>query len=317
MTSDYGDLYGIFPVDFDAITEYLKNTAANGVLSGLGASVTGSDLTVTIASGKARVGGVYRSFASTTNIDYTGDPQSNPRKSLIVINSAGTITKRLGAAAAPEPSDSSRRQTVTPDPPELSSGDLVLWEVWIGANATTITGTDLSDRRQDVFFNEPKTTVLTADSAKLPSVSAPTLATVNGTNVSYGVLDYADASTTSCFWSFVMPHNWFLNDLVFKIRWKATTATTGSVVWDVGLVGVAEGNAVDASPTAAGNTTGDSTAGSAANLNEFSLTIGSASIPASVTAGNLIHVRLQRLGGHANDTMTDTARFLHMTIEVR
>ena len=294
----------------------MKQTAANGVITGLGSTVTGTDLIVTIGTGKSRVGGVLRSFGSTTNIDFTGDPSgSNPKKALIVINSAGAITKRLGTAAAKEPTDSVRRQTVTPDPPELVTGDVPLVEVWLDTSVSALTSSDLSDRRQDVLFNIPRTAVLTADSSKLPASGAPTAATINGTNISYGVLDYADGSTTSAFWSMAMPADWFQNDLIFKIRWQST-ATTGNVVWDVALSSMAEGSPIDIAFTAFGNTTGDATDASAGDLNEFTLTFTSASQPA-IAQGNLVHIRLQRLGGHANDTMVAAARLIQMTMEVK
>lgn len=145
---DYVNPWAFFSTDLDSITHYLANTVGNGVLSGLDFSVTGSDLTVTIQTGEARVVSVIYTFTSTTAIDFTGDPASNPRKALIVIDSGGIIQKRLGGAEVASPSAEVRRNTFNPDPPEIDPGDIILHEVWLAASATQIVAADVSDRRQ-------------------------------------------------------------------------------------------------------------------------------------------------------------------------
>ena len=51
MTLDYADGFAFMPADVDAIVNLVKNTTGNGVISGLGASVTETNLTVTIVTG--------------------------------------------------------------------------------------------------------------------------------------------------------------------------------------------------------------------------------------------------------------------------
>lgn len=146
MPADFQDGFGIMPVDVDAL--YKAHSSRDGVTTGLGATVTGVDLTVTIGTGQCRNGGIMRDFTSTTAIDFTGDPDSsNPKKVLIVVNSSGTIVKRLGTAVAANPPTNVRRSTFHPDPPILTSGDLVLHEVWLDTSTTAILAADVSDRQ--------------------------------------------------------------------------------------------------------------------------------------------------------------------------
>lgn len=145
---DYAALMGAHSVDWDAMTEYIRNLQGNGIIRGLGKAVTGSDLTVTVGDGVARADDRVRRFGSSTGVDFTGDPDpSNPRKALIVVDASGSITKRLGTAQVAKPPGEVRRNTLDPDPPELSAGDTVLYEVWLPAGASTISDADVSDRR--------------------------------------------------------------------------------------------------------------------------------------------------------------------------
>lgn len=145
---DYANLYGVFSTDFDVITQHLAETYGNGVISGLAVSQrgAGANMSVDVAAGEARANGTIRNFGSTTNVVITASSPSNPRKDLIVINSAGTLVARAGTAEAITPSGQVRRFTLTPTPPEMTAGDLVLAEVWVAAGATQILDADISSR---------------------------------------------------------------------------------------------------------------------------------------------------------------------------
>jgi hypothetical protein len=143
-------------VDWQSIAEASK---LNGVISGLEVTIV-SGLTVRVGTGIAYINSNYINKSSTT--DVTLDvADSKPRKDLIVINDAGTISKVKGTAADiyPDP-DKSRTLTPIPRPPELPANSILLAEVWVGANATSLVADDIADKRQFVkpeFRIEPRT----------------------------------------------------------------------------------------------------------------------------------------------------------------
>ncbi len=145
--AEYGDLFGLEAADFLALFEAFKASVANGVISGMSFTVTGSNLHVTVNAGQVRSLGTLFS-PSQTDVDFTGVPNaSNPTKALIVVTSSGVVTKRVGAASPAAPTGSDHRQSWAPSPPALVAGDVVLYEVWLAAGATVLTSADLSDRR--------------------------------------------------------------------------------------------------------------------------------------------------------------------------
>src|SRR3989304_3852001 len=154
MVSDYLAGYGIHSVDFDQFVEAIKANGTNGVISGLAVAQrgAGANMSVDVASGKARVNGTIRTFSSTTNVVISASDPTNPRKDLIVINSAGTLIARTGTAAAADPVANTKRETFSPDPPEMTAGDIVLAEVWVGAGVTSILTADISDRSLTAIF---------------------------------------------------------------------------------------------------------------------------------------------------------------------
>ena len=152
MTQDYAALYGIQSVDFDQYTSALKNTNANGIVSGLAVSQrgAGANMSVDVAAGEARGDGTRRSFGSVTNLAISAADGTNPRKDLVVMNTAGTLLIRTGTPASADPSADIRRLTKSPRPPEIAVGDIVLAEVWVDTSVTQIFDADISDRRTDV-----------------------------------------------------------------------------------------------------------------------------------------------------------------------
>jgi len=151
MTSDYSQLYSIQSVDFDQFVQALAATGVDGpagVITGFAATVTGTDLNVSIAAGRARLqSGVVVNFSGSTSVSFTGVPDgTNPKKSLIVIDSTGAIVKRNGTAEAAQPTGDIRRNAIRPAAPELTAGDIPLAEVYLSAGATTIASADVTDR---------------------------------------------------------------------------------------------------------------------------------------------------------------------------
>lgn len=133
-----------------------------GVVTGLAVSINNGNLgtgetTLTVASGTILNNGSDSSVSSTSVTIEASD--SNPRKDLVVFDTADTSLKaEKGTAQAAEPSGAVRQKAAKPIPPTLDSsveavsgsGDpkIPLAEVWVPADATAITSSDLFDRRQ-------------------------------------------------------------------------------------------------------------------------------------------------------------------------
>lgn len=136
-----------------------------GVVSGGETTIYSGNLgsgeaTVEVASSTLLVDGVSTDVASDTVTIAASD--TDPRKDLVVYDPSKSSGNRLtsveGTAEAAEPTGSVRQQTESPSPPSLNnsveavsgSGDpkIPLCEVWVPADADSITSDDLFDRRQ-------------------------------------------------------------------------------------------------------------------------------------------------------------------------
>lgn len=131
--------YGTYPDmtepdsgDFSIIAQ-----AHNGfsVQSGCAASVTGTDLNVTIASGFALVNGVRTTVAGNTVAITTGNA-TNPRIDLIVVDSTGVAQRVGGTASANAVLPTWNQSTQT-----------VLYEVYMPATSTIVTAAQVLDKR--------------------------------------------------------------------------------------------------------------------------------------------------------------------------
>ena len=153
---DHQNLFAVHDLDFDNLTHYLANTLGNGVISGLAVTErgAGANMSVDVAAGDARADGTLRNFASVTNVVISTSDPSNPRKDLVVINSAGSIVILAGTPEAATPSGQVRRFTLTPSPADLTDGDMILAEMWVGAGVTSILNADISSRSIDAIFGD-------------------------------------------------------------------------------------------------------------------------------------------------------------------
>jgi len=118
----------------------------NAIVSGCGASDGTNAMEIGVASGEAIVAG-SRVSVSTTTLTLTSS-NTDPRKDVIYIDSAGVPQVATGTAAPAAPSGETGRDTYQPQPPDLSATDAaVVAEVWVaGGTADTGSG-DISDRR--------------------------------------------------------------------------------------------------------------------------------------------------------------------------
>lgn len=110
--------------------------ALNGysVLSGCAVAAQGvPDMTVAVAAGSVLVGGVPAAVAAG-NVTVTADA-TNPRYTLIEVDSAGAKSANSGTAAA------------NPTKPTPTSTKVVLAEVYIPANDTAVASGQITDKR--------------------------------------------------------------------------------------------------------------------------------------------------------------------------
>lgn len=105
----------------------------NCVLSGC-AVTGGADMTPEVAKGAVLSNGVLYAIAATTVTIGTADA-TNPRIDLVVVNSSGSLAVRAGTAAA------------APKPPARTANDVVLAAVYVPANDTAISTSQITDMR--------------------------------------------------------------------------------------------------------------------------------------------------------------------------
>jgi len=139
----YKDSFVLFQTDLNNIWRGLYE---DGVVSGLNVTPVGG-MSLEISSGTARVGGkVFRFTVPTTIVLNPGSTE--PRKDLLYIDySNENISSLEGVPEGANPSDTVGPYTKRPRPGTLSSLDLLLYEVWVEANASSITSSDITDRR--------------------------------------------------------------------------------------------------------------------------------------------------------------------------
>lgn len=114
--------------DFQAIT---NADAVTGVVSGCVVSAHAAALSLDITAGVVAVGGVEVSVAVVSGLAITAADGTNPRFDLCVVSSAGTVSMVNGTAAA------------SPVFPALTTAQVLLAAVYVGAGVTTIAAADL------------------------------------------------------------------------------------------------------------------------------------------------------------------------------
>lgn len=120
-------------VDFDIVT---GGTGLTGVISGCAATVTGTDMNVTIAAGVVIIAGKEVAVSGGA-VAVTADG-SNPRYTLITVNSSGTKAATAGTPAT------------NPVFPDVPAGSVALHAVYIPAGDTAIGSTQIVDKRLTV-----------------------------------------------------------------------------------------------------------------------------------------------------------------------
>jgi hypothetical protein len=131
------------------------------------------------------------------------------------------------------------------------------------------------------------------------------------TRNSIAVLDFTDTSTESAVFVGILPEAASPGSvLIVSLRWMATTATSGDVRWSVAWEKSNTDLDSDSFDTAtAANATTNGTSGIVTVTNITCTSID------SLAAGDLFRLRVQRIGGDNDDTMTGDAELV--AVEIR
>jgi hypothetical protein len=160
------------------------------------------------------------------------------------------------------------------------------------------------------------TVVCTPGAAILPdgttSNLAPAMQRVKSSATAPGIyflqLCFDASSEEWCTWQFRMPAD-YASAPVAKIAWKATSATSGGVVWDVRVSATTPGDTqdVDAQDFDSANTATGTAPATAGYLVETSVTLTNAD---SVAAGDFVVIRVARAAANGSDTATGDAELV-------
>lgn len=132
-----------------------------------------------------------------------------------------------------------------------------------------------------------------------------------GSNTQYGTMDFADASDLSAQLHLKLPTDWS-STVDAKVVWF-TSATTGSVVWQLATVCVADAETSDPAFNTASTVT-DAAKGTTLQLNDASITTLTVT---GCAAGELLYLKVQRDSGHASDDLAATARLIGLEMTYR
>ncbi|MBA3580535.1 MAG: hypothetical protein H0W42_11185, partial [Gemmatimonadaceae bacterium] len=120
------------PIDFDALAQ---GPALTGVISGCAVSVTGANMTVTVAAGVVRHKG-RRVVVAGGGVTAVTDG-SNPRRAIVSVNTSGTLAITHGTAAA---------SPYLPNASAIPANSVVIAAVDIPAATTAVTTAMLTDK---------------------------------------------------------------------------------------------------------------------------------------------------------------------------
>ena len=142
----------------------------------------------------------------------------------------------------------------------------------------------------------------TAVSAWSTPTSNPAVFSCNtGSNTQKGIAEFADAADLSMQTALWLPADWS-STVDVRLRWY-TSATTGSVVWQVQTICVADAETSDPALNAASTVT-DAAKGTTLQDNDAAITTLTVT---GCAAGELLYLKVRRDAAHASDDLAATA----------
>lgn len=136
------------------------------------------------------------------------------------------------------------------------------------------------------------------------------------TRNSHPVLDFDTTTQEAAIFSSRIPDGVVLtNGIVVLVQWAASTATTGTIGWDVSFERIVDsGLDIDADSWSTAQTiTATTVPGTSGITKVTSVTISQANLPSSLAAGDMIRIRIRR--DVASDTATGDAELLQVEIK--
>ena len=124
------------------------HTLGYGVVNGLKVIPTDPvSMTVQVEIGKAYAADTLVVKGAVTDLTVGAADPTNPRKDIVVCDSAGTLSIVAGTAETALPSGNVGVYTLNPEPPSIPANSIILAEIWVPAGATEITGSEIYDKR--------------------------------------------------------------------------------------------------------------------------------------------------------------------------
>lgn len=152
--------------------------------------------------------------------------------------------------------------------------------------------------------------IFTVQSAESPSSNYPTFDVRNGISV----LDYDDTTAETAHFTGFMPRNYTSGGLTVTIGWMATSATSGTVQWEVAFKSVTDdADDLDTKAYAAVNTTSVTTASASGEVDYATITFTDGADMDSIAKGEMFRMSVGR-NPAGSDTMTGDAELVFIEI---
>ncbi len=126
------------------------HTLGYGVVNGLKVIEAPPGMDIEVEIGKAYAADTLVVKGAVTTLTVTGADPTNPRKDIVVCNSAGILSIVAGTPEAALPVGNIGVYTLNPEPPSIPVNSIILGEIWVAAGATEITGSEIYDKRVSI-----------------------------------------------------------------------------------------------------------------------------------------------------------------------
>lgn len=146
-----------------------------------------------------------------------------------------------------------------------------------------------------------------------PSTNYATLDVRNG----YVVLDFDDTTDESTIFQGFMPTTYSSGGFSVKTKWMATSATTGTISWDIAFMSVSDdADDLDTKSFAAANNINPTTASATGEVDYAATTFTDGADSDSVAAGEVFYLKVTRdaNGTTSTDNMTGDMELVEIEI---